>query len=62
MVAYSGVDIKFNNLRVFPPPELKYPEMLKNKDFFDQIGCPHLRLKYPNEEESRLLALDPEAM
>ena len=51
MVAYCGSDIEFNNLRVFPPQNLRYPDILRDKDFFEKIGCPHLRLKYPNSAE-----------
>ena len=61
-IVYSGIDARFNSLRVFPPVEMKYPDLLRDKDFFERINCPHLRLKYPNAEEKKLLACDPKKM
>jgi len=36
-----------------PPPELHYPDLRNDEDFFEKIGCPHLKFKYlcPDEEE-----------
>ena len=50
MVVYGGVDAKFNAMRVFPPHEIQYPDLLRDRDFFSKIGCPHLALKYPQQE------------
>ena len=55
MVAYCGKDKEFNSLRVFPPSTLRYPDMLRDPNFFDKIGCPHLRLKYPSEAEQDVI-------
>lgn len=57
----SGVDPAFNALRVMPPPELQYPDF-HDDDFFEKIGCPHLKHKYcqPEEEaEAENTALKP---
>jgi hypothetical protein len=51
MVVYAGVDEAFNSLRVFPPGELIYPDLIKDEDFYDRIGCPHLAAKYPSAEQ-----------
>jgi hypothetical protein len=50
IVVRSGVDPKFNVLRVLPPESIEYPCFIKDADdFFDMIGCPHLWLKYPRK-------------
>jgi len=46
MVVYGGVDKAFNDKRVFPPGELVYPDIFRDEDFFDLIGCPHLASRY----------------
>ena len=47
LIVYGGVDKKFNALRVFPPFEMNYPDMIKNKgNFYELIGLPHLKEKY----------------
>ena len=55
MCVYAGVDEAFNALRVFPPGELIYPDLIKDKDFYDKIGCPHLAAKYPSAEQQELM-------
>jgi hypothetical protein len=51
MVVYCGVDPEFNALRVLPPVEIMYPDLMRDKEeFFEMIGCPHLKEKYyPSE-------------
>ena len=51
MVA-SGVDPEFNALRVLPPAELEYPDLMRDgMDFYDMINCPHLKSKYNNDAD-----------
>ena len=46
-IVYGGLDQKFNELRVFPPFDMDYPDLIKNKEnFYDLIGCPHLKEKF----------------
>ena len=45
-IVYGGADSKFNERRILPPGEIAYPDMIKHKDFYKRIGCPHLELKY----------------
>ena len=45
---YGGVDFAFNSLRVFPPAELEYPDMIEDDDFYEKIGRPHLKQRYSN--------------
>ena len=61
-VVHSGVDKHFNALRVFPPNTLRYPDFMRTEDFYDVIGCPWLRLKYPTESEAVALNADPNTM
>jgi hypothetical protein len=35
---------------VFYPTDLHYPD-IKDADFYDKIGCPHLRFKHPTKAE-----------
>ena len=50
-IVNNGVDEKFNQLRVLPPPELDYPCFIKHrKYFYEMIGLPHLREKYEKFE------------
>ena len=53
MVVYGGIDPKFNAKRVFPPSEIEYPDLLRDRDFFTKIGCPHLAIKYPQQSLDR---------
>jgi len=47
MVVNCGVNVEFNAMRVFPPPDFAYPDIQKDKmDFYKKIGCPHLQAKY----------------
>ena len=42
-------------MRVFPPPELKYPDIKSDGlDFYDKIGCPKLKIKYAPKKISKL--------
>jgi len=44
----SGFDIKFNTLRVLPPSDFEYPDIMRDgESFFDKINCCHLKKKYP---------------
>ena len=49
----AGVDPKFNALRVFPP-EINYPDIMRDENFFELIGCSHLAPKYSNKVEEKV--------
>ena len=46
-LVYAGSDIDFNKLRILPPAEFHYPDILKDgSNFYKLIGLPKLRFKY----------------
>jgi hypothetical protein len=49
-------------LRIFPPSEINYPDIKYDEDFFEKIGCPRLRVKFPTKEEKKFLDLDRVSM
>ena len=49
-------------MRIFPPSEINYPDLKNDDDFFEKIGMPQLRIKYPNAEERKFLEMDRMAM
>jgi hypothetical protein len=54
-VVHSGFDIKFNSMRVFPPADFVYPDIQRDKlNFFNKIGCPHLKAKYAPKKRNKL--------
>ena len=51
-VIYSGDDLDFNALRVLPPSEFQYPDILRDGDkFYEKIMCPNLKAKYSMQEK-----------
>ena len=55
-IVASGVDPEFNALRVFPPAELEYPDIMGDgAAFYDKIGSMRLRVKYMPESVDEMM-------